>query len=96
MKFIPPLRPWLRGAKSILLSRYHLDNLADRPQPFDNRIDMIILDSIAKKFGAFAAVDNVSYTIQNGMLPLHPLLNLSIYILLIMTLMLACFNRKEI
>ena len=28
--------------------------------------------------------------------PLHPLLNLSFFILLIMTLMLGCFNRKEI
>jgi ABC-2 type transport system ATP-binding protein len=27
---------------------------------------MIILDSVIKKFGAFAAVDNVSYTIQKG------------------------------
>ena len=27
---------------------------------------MIILDSVTKKFGAFAAVDNVSYTIQKG------------------------------
>jgi len=39
-----------------------LDNPGDRPQLFDNRIDMIILDSVTKKFGAFAAVDNVSYT----------------------------------
>ncbi len=41
-----------------------MDNPGDRPQLFDNRIDMIILDSVTKKFGAFAAVDNVSYTIQ--------------------------------
>ena len=27
---------------------------------------MIVLDSVTKKFGAFAAVDNVSYTIQKG------------------------------
>ena len=27
---------------------------------------MIILDSVTKKFGTFAAVDNVSYTIQKG------------------------------
>jgi len=27
---------------------------------------MIVLDSVTKKFGAFAAVDNVSYTIQRG------------------------------
>ena len=27
---------------------------------------MIILDSVSKKFGAFTAVDNVSYTIQKG------------------------------
>jgi ABC-2 type transport system ATP-binding protein len=27
---------------------------------------MIILDSVTKKFGAFSAVDNVSYTIQKG------------------------------
>ena len=73
-----------------------MDNLADRSQPSDNRIDMIILDSIAKKFGAFAAVDNVSFTIQNGMGPLHPLLNLACYILLIMALMLGSFHRKEI
>jgi ABC-type transport system involved in multi-copper enzyme maturation permease subunit len=32
----------------------------------------------------------------HGMGPLHPLLNLSFFILLIMTLMLGCFNRKEI
>jgi ABC-2 type transport system ATP-binding protein len=49
-----------------LTGRYHLDNPDDRPQLFDNRIDMIILDSVTKKFGAFAAVDHVSYTIQKG------------------------------
>jgi len=27
---------------------------------------MIKLDSVTKKFGAFTAVDNVSYTIQKG------------------------------
>ena len=27
---------------------------------------MIILDSVTKKFGAFTAVDNVSYTIKKG------------------------------
>ena len=27
---------------------------------------MIILDSVTKKFGAFTAVDNVSYSIQKG------------------------------
>jgi ABC-2 type transport system ATP-binding protein len=43
-----------------------LDNLGYRPQLFDNRIDMIILDSVTKKFGASTAVDNVSYTIQKG------------------------------
>jgi len=32
----------------------------------------------------------------HNMGPLHPLLNLSFFILLIMTLMLGCFNRKEI
>jgi len=32
----------------------------------------------------------------HNMGPLHPLLNLSFFILLIMTLMLVCFNRKEI
>jgi ABC-2 type transport system ATP-binding protein len=29
-------------------------------------MDMIILDSVTKKFGTFTAVDNVSYTIQKG------------------------------
>jgi len=43
-----------------------LDNPGDRPQLFKNRIYMIILDSVTKKFGAIAAVDNVSYTIQKG------------------------------
>jgi ABC-2 type transport system ATP-binding protein len=38
----------------------------DRPQLFDNCHDMIVLDSVTKKFGAFAAVDNVSYMIQKG------------------------------
>lgn len=32
----------------------------------------------------------------HNMGPFHPLLNLSFFILLIMTLMLSCFNRKEI
>ena len=32
----------------------------------------------------------------HNMGPFHPLLNLSFFILLIMTLMLGCFNRKEI
>jgi len=32
----------------------------------------------------------------HNMGPLHPLLNLSFFILLIMTLMVGCFNRKEI
>jgi len=31
-----------------------------------NRVDMIILDSVTKKFGDFTAVDNVSYSIQKG------------------------------
>ena len=43
-----------------------MDHPGDRPQLFDNRIDMIKLDSVTKKFGAFTAVDNVSYTIQKG------------------------------
>ena len=38
----------------------------DCPQLFSNRIAMIILDSVTKEFGALAAVDNVSYTIQKG------------------------------
>jgi len=58
-----PLRPWLKGAKSIFLYRYHLDDPGDCPR---KRIDMIILESVTKKFGAVAAVDNVSYTIQKG------------------------------
>lgn len=32
----------------------------------------------------------------HNMGPIHPLLNLSFFILLIMTLMLSCFNRKEL
>jgi hypothetical protein len=32
----------------------------------------------------------------HNMGPIHPLLNLSLFILLIMMLMLGCFNRKEI
>jgi len=32
----------------------------------DNRFDMITLDSVTKKFGGFAAVDNVSLRIQKG------------------------------
>jgi len=43
-----------------------LDSPGNHPQLFVNRIDMIILDSVTKKFGAFTAVDNVSYTIQKG------------------------------
>lgn len=43
-----------------------MDNPGNRPQLLDNRIDMIILDSVTKKFGTFVAVDNVSYTIQKG------------------------------
>ena len=50
----------------IFLSRHHWEYLGICPQLFDNRIDMIILDSVTKKFGAFTAVDNVSYTIQKG------------------------------
>ena len=30
------------------------------------KTDMIILDSVTKKFGAFTAVDNVSYTVKKG------------------------------
>jgi hypothetical protein len=83
------LRRWLRSAKSIFLSRYHLDKLGDRPLLFDNRIHMIILDSVTKKFGGFAAVDNVSYTIQKGE-------SFATGWAHQMTLMLGCFNRKEI
>jgi ABC-2 type transport system ATP-binding protein len=43
-----------------------LDKPGCCPQLSDNRIDMIKLDSVTKKFGAFAAVDDVSYTIQKG------------------------------
>jgi ABC-2 type transport system ATP-binding protein len=64
--FSDPLRPWLKGAKSIFLFKYHLVNPVDHPQIWGNNIDMIILDSVTKKFGAIAAVDNVSYTIQKG------------------------------
>ena len=61
-----PLRLLPKGDKGIFLHRYHLDKPGDYPQPFDNGIDMIILDSVSKCFGAVTAVDNVSYTIQKG------------------------------
>ncbi len=44
----------------------HRDNLGAFSQLLNNRVDMIILDSVTKKFGAFTAVDNVSYSIQKG------------------------------
>jgi ABC-2 type transport system ATP-binding protein len=44
----------------------HRDNLGAFSQLSNNRVDMIILDSVTKKFGAFTAVDNVSYSIQKG------------------------------
>ena len=38
----------------------------------------------------------ISQSQLNAMGPLHPMLNLSVFILLIMTLLLISFNKKEI
>jgi ABC-type multidrug transport system ATPase subunit len=49
-----------------LPGRCRPDHPGDCPQLFGHRIDMLVLDSVTKNFGPFAAVDNVSYTVRKG------------------------------